>query len=81
MGGLTYTKINNRKALANIIQLLKPGGTASIVRRYSGEFTGGSPVNAKVHPALLQNIRISEKIIPTSGLGGELRILTIKKMK
>ncbi len=82
-GGLTYTTINQEKALVNIIQLLKPGGIASIASTYSYEFTSGSPVIIpKNRLRRLENvfkIIISEEVIPLTTQARELHILTIKK--
>jgi|GEM_PF-4444647 len=47
-GGIMYTRGNQRKALANIVEVMKPGGMASIVSSDSPRFTGGKRLHREM---------------------------------
>lgn len=79
-GGTQYTTISRRRALANIIAVLKPGGIASILTGAGtlGTFTQTGALEWKKYESLLKrfkNVRVLEK-------GGcWLSVLTIEKLR
>ncbi|MCR4368846.1 MAG: hypothetical protein NUV67_02985 [archaeon] len=75
-GGVTYTKVSQEKAIANIIHILKPGGIASIATAETFEFTRGRQVDKYDLWRIEQrfrNITINEKHIGK----GEKKVVTV----
>ena len=81
-GGVTYTKVSQENAIANIIHILKPGGIASIATADTFEFTGGRSVDRYDLWRIEQrfrNITIKEEHIGHGEKKG-ITVLTIKKL-
>lgn len=77
-GGITYTPVSQKKALANVIAILKPGGIASILSiENKNVFSGAKSLTKETIKGLEK--RFKNISIKLEDLGESMVLLTIKK--